>query len=107
MKNDTITAPHGFSAGSAACGIKASGKPDIGILAADKSCTGAAVFTTNRFCGAPVVVGREHVKGGELLAFVVNSGCSNVATGQRGIRDARTMCRLVAAPLKAPVTQIF
>lgn len=97
--NNSITAPLGFLAGTATAGIKQSGKLDIGILAARSTCTAAAVFTQNRFCGAPIVVGREHIRPGKLRAIVVNSGCSNVATGQRGIRDARTMCAQVAAAI--------
>ncbi len=99
MPNETITAPKGFSCGVAACGIKKDGSTDLGLLVAERPCAAAAAFTTNRFCGAPVVVGREHVRGGRLQAVVVNSGCSNVATGVRGLRDAREMCRLAAVSL--------
>jgi glutamate N-acetyltransferase/amino-acid N-acetyltransferase len=101
MKNDTITAPMGFQAGAAAAGIKTTGKLDVGVLVADQVCSAAAVFTRNRFCGAPVTVGREHIRSGKLRAIVVNSGCSNVATGNRGIEDARRMCREVAARVDA------
>ncbi len=96
MSNQTITAPKGFRAGSAACGIKSKGGLDLGLLVAEAPSPAAAVFTQNRFCGAPVTVGREHLRSGKLRAVVVNSGCSNVATGQRGIRDAEAMCRQVA-----------
>ena len=97
MPNQTITAPEGFRSGVAACGIKKDGATDLGLLVADRPCSAAAAFTTNRFCGAPVVVGREHVRGGRIQAVVANSGCSNVATGARGLRDARAMCRLAGA----------
>ena len=106
-KNETITAPLGFLAGSAAAGIKVSGKPDVGILAATELCSAAAVFTKNRFCGSPVVVGREHIRNGRLRAIVVNSGCSNVATGQRGIKDAREMCERVADQLDARTADVL
>ncbi|MBN1488466.1 MAG: bifunctional glutamate N-acetyltransferase/amino-acid acetyltransferase ArgJ [Phycisphaerae bacterium] len=92
MANNTITAPKGFTCGSAVAGLKKTGIRDIGVLVADCPCTAAATFTTNRFCGAPIVVGREHIRGGRLQAVVVNSGVSNVATGERGVRDAREMC---------------
>ena len=105
--NDTITAPAGFRAGAAACGLKESGDLDVGILAADALCAAAAVFTTNRFCGAPIVVGREHIRGGRLRAIVVNSGCSNVATGRRGLADARKTCRIVAEALGTHQTRVL
>lgn len=107
MKNDTITAPIGFRAGSAAAGIKVSGKLDVGVLVADQVCSAAAVFTRNRFCGAPVTVGREHVRNGKLQAIVVNSGCSNVATGNRGIADAREMCRRVSTQIDGRETDVL
>jgi len=107
MTNTTVTAPKGFRAGSAACGIKAGGALDVGVLVADAPCSAAAVFTQNRFCGAPIVVGREHMLSGKLRAIVVNSGCSNVATGRQGIRDARTMCKLVGDAIGTPSGQVL
>lgn len=107
MSNDTITGPQGFRAGAAAAGIKVEGKLDVGVVVADATCTGAAVFTKNRFCGCPVTVGREHVRGGKLRGFVANSGCSNVATGRRGLEDARAMCRQLADAVGAPHTQVL
>ncbi|UCD27436.1 MAG: bifunctional glutamate N-acetyltransferase/amino-acid acetyltransferase ArgJ [Planctomycetota bacterium] len=107
MKNSSITSPQGFRAGATACGIKDSGNLDLGVLVAEASCSASAVFTRNRFCGAPVIVGREHIRNGRLRAMVVNSGCSNVATGKRGIADARKMCRLVAKTIGAAETDIL
>ncbi|MHC4445816.1 MAG: bifunctional glutamate N-acetyltransferase/amino-acid acetyltransferase ArgJ [Planctomycetota bacterium] len=107
MKNNTITSPKGFRAGASACGLKDSGNPDLGVLVADAVCPAAAVFTNNRFCGAPVVVGREHIRKGRLRAMVVNSGCSNVATGKRGIADARKMCRLAAQIIDADESDVL
>jgi len=96
MKNETITAPKGFQTGTAACGIKQGTTRDLGLLVAQTTCAASAVFTRNRFCGSPIVVGREHIRNGKLRAIVVNSGCANVATGKRGIADARKMCQFVA-----------
>jgi len=107
MPNETITAPEGFRANGVAAGIKTSGRLDVGLLVADAPTDAAAVFTQNRFCGAPIVVGRQHMKGGRLRAIVVNSGCSNVATGARGLADARATCRQVADALGAPVRQVL
>lgn len=100
MSNETITAPKGFRAAGVIAGIKPSGKLDLGLLVADAACAAAGVFTTNKFCGAPVVIGREHVAGGRLRSVVVNSGNANVATGQRGLGDAIAMCRRVAGQLE-------
>ncbi len=99
LENNSITAPKGFLAGAVACGIKASGKPDLAILASRVPAAGAAVFTTNKVVGAPVLVGREQIKAGRLGVCIINSGCANVCTGNRGIKDAREMCAIASAAL--------
>ncbi len=99
LDNSSITAPKGFLAGAVACGIKASGKPDLAILASRVPAAGAAVFTTNKVVGAPVLVGREQIKAGRLGACIINSGCANVCTGKRGIKDARDMCAIASNAL--------
>lgn len=99
MSNHTITAVKGFKAAALSAGIKASGKPDLALLVSDVPATAAAVFTTNKVVGAPVIVGRKHIKEGILRACVVNSGCANVCTGQQGIDDAVEMCVLTAGNL--------
>ncbi|MGZ4113419.1 MAG: bifunctional glutamate N-acetyltransferase/amino-acid acetyltransferase ArgJ [Tumebacillaceae bacterium] len=73
---------------------------DFTVIASTVPATAAAMFTQNRFCGAPIVVGREHVADGQLQAFVINSGNSNVATGEQGIANAREIVRLVAEELQ-------
>jgi len=98
----SVTTPLGFRAGGTHAAIKAYGeatRPDLGLLAADRPCSVAGVFTKNRICGAPVTLCRERVSSGRAQALIVNSGCSNVATGERGLQDARTMSELAAAKL--------
>lgn len=70
---------------------------DFGGILADIPCRAAGVFTRNTMPGAPVLVGREHLRDGRLQAVIVNSKNANVATGQGGIDDSRQICRLVAA----------
>ncbi len=72
---------------------------DFAVIYCDSPFRAAAVFTLNNFPGAPIVVGRDHVQSGELQAIVINSKNSNVATGNPGIEDAKTMCRSVAKSL--------
>jgi N-acetylglutamate synthase/N-acetylornithine aminotransferase len=62
----------------------------------------AAVFTQNRFQAAPVVVSREQLARhpGGISTVLVNSGCANACTGERGVADARaTLDRLAGAGL--------
>lgn len=101
-----VTAPGGFRAAAAACGIKRQ-RPgqdpplDLALLVADTVVPAAAVFTTNLAVAAPVVVSREHLAktGGRARAVVVNSGCANAATGEAGLRVAREMAAAAAAAI--------
>jgi glutamate N-acetyltransferase / amino-acid N-acetyltransferase len=89
----SIAAPEGFRAAGVACGIKASGAPDLALIVADRRAAAAAVFTTNRAQAAPVLVSREHLarSGGLARAVVINSGCANACTGSDGMAHARAM----------------
>jgi glutamate N-acetyltransferase / amino-acid N-acetyltransferase len=95
----TITAPLGFQAAGLSAGIKANGRHDLMLLAAEATCNAAAVFTKNLATAAPVIVSREHLAGGRARAVVVNSGCANAATGEGGVADAREMAYLAAKEL--------
>ncbi|MEM9916325.1 MAG: bifunctional glutamate N-acetyltransferase/amino-acid acetyltransferase ArgJ [Planctomycetota bacterium] len=102
----SITVPRGFRAAGGTCGIKPSGKPDLALIVSEVPCATAAVFTTNKVKGAPVLVSRKHVRNGQARAIVCNSGTSNVATGEQGIRDAEAMCATAAKALTEGNTPI-
>jgi glutamate N-acetyltransferase/amino-acid N-acetyltransferase len=105
-----VTAPEGFRAGAVHAGVKKHGsgpRLDLAILASDRACSAAGLFTRNAVCGAPVVVTRERVAGGRARALIANSGCSNVGLGARGDRDARRMTELAAARLSLPVEEVL
>lgn len=92
--------PQGFQASGSTCGIKASGKPDLSLFVSDRLASAAGVFTTNKVCGAPVIVSRERVPTGQARAVVINSGNSNAATGEQGIANAKAMTAALAEQLK-------
>lgn len=94
-----VTAPRGFRAGAARCGLKMKGD-DVGLLVCDgDGAVAAATFTTNRVCAAPVRWTRDAIARGGVRAAVVNSGNANACTGERGLRDAEAMARAAAAAL--------
>ena len=97
----SVTAASGFVAGGLACGIKASGAPDLAVVATeDRSpAVAAGVFTSNLAQAAPVQVSAAHLAGGRAAAVVLNSGNANAATGDAGRADARRMCALTAEGL--------
>jgi len=89
----------GFKASGVACGLKASGKPDVGLLVCDVPAVVAGSFTQNNVKAAPVQISREHIKSGIARGVVVNSGNANACTGERGLKDAEKMAQLAAIPL--------
>lgn len=86
-----ITAPRGFRAGSAECGIKYAGRPDLALIVSDVSASCAGMFTTNRIKGAPVLVSRRNVQNGTARVIVANSGNANTCNGEDGITAALSM----------------
>ncbi|MHC4572186.1 MAG: bifunctional glutamate N-acetyltransferase/amino-acid acetyltransferase ArgJ [Planctomycetota bacterium] len=96
MTNNTITAPKGFLAAGLSCGVKKSGKADLGLLVCPTSAKAAAVFTTNKITSAAVQVSKKHIKSPSIKAVVVNSGNANACTGQKGIKNGIAMCAQTA-----------
>jgi glutamate N-acetyltransferase / amino-acid N-acetyltransferase len=96
--HDTPRFPRGFRCASRNCGIKPAGR-DLSLFVSDVDAAAAAVFTRNRFPGAPIILGRETIRAGMLRAVVVNSKVSNVATGEEGVANARRMAAAAAAEL--------
>ena len=77
------------------------------MFVSDVPASAAALFTRNRFPGAPVVLGRETIAKGRLRAIVVNSKVSNVATGHEGLDNARRMAAAGAAALGVPRDEVL
>lgn len=88
--------PRGFRCASRNVGLKPSAK-DLTLFVSEVEAQAAAVFTRNHFPGAPIILGRETIRGGRLRAIVANSKVSNVATGARGVENARRMAAAAAA----------
>ena len=101
--------PAGFDATGVACGLKPSGKLDVALILADRPCTGAGVFTTNRVVAAPVVWDRARVAGpaDDLRAIVANSGCANACTGERGLADVEATAAHAARTLGLEAGQVL
>lgn len=94
-----LTAPQGFIAAGVKAGIKASGKEDVAVIMSTVPAAAGAVFTQNKMCAAPVLVSREAAKQAYAQAIVVNSGCANACTGEKGLADAREMAAFTAGLL--------
>lgn len=96
--HDPAILPQGFSCAGKNCGIKETA-PDLAVLFSAVPAAAAALFSRNRFAGAPLVVGREIIRGGRLRAVVVNSRNANVGNGEDGLRKARRMGEAAARAL--------
>ena len=93
---NAVTTPAGYRAGGVACGIKASGQPDLALLVSDRPAAAAAVFTRSQSKAEPLLVDQEQLRDPHIQAVIVNSGNANCATGAQGLTDARTMLGLAA-----------
>jgi len=109
IADGSVTTPAGFLAGAVHSGVRYSdpARLDFGILYAERPCTAAGVFTRSTVQGAPVTVSREHVAKRRARAIVANSGIANVATGARGLADAREMCALTARKLGLATEEVL
>jgi glutamate N-acetyltransferase/amino-acid N-acetyltransferase len=113
----SVTAPAGWKAGTAACGIKsftagASAIPsgqrdDLAVLYSERPCDTGGVFTTNKVKSASVVIDQLHLKQNQVRAVVVNSGNANACTGAQGFRDALQMSKLTADRLDLDPPQVL
>ncbi|MBI2305526.1 MAG: bifunctional glutamate N-acetyltransferase/amino-acid acetyltransferase ArgJ [Chloroflexi bacterium] len=99
IEGGTITTPKGFLAGATYAGLKTSGAGvlDLGILYSQAPCASAALFTTNQIKSASVLISKRHLAIGPARCVVVNSGCANAVTGEKGLADAAQMTSLAAA----------
>ncbi len=79
----------GFRAAGVACGLRAGGALDLGLLVCDRpDATSAARFTRSAVVAAPVTLCRERARLDGLRAVAVNSGNANAATGRMGVEQA-------------------
>lgn len=105
-----VCAPKGFKANGVYCGIKKSAsaeqnpnvphKNDLGMIVSDEICTCAAVYTTNKVKGAPILVTKSNLEktNSHAKAVIVNSKNANTCNAD-GVEKASKMCELAAEAL--------
>ena len=83
---------------AAAAGIKSWTRDDVLLVAVAPGSRASGVFTQNRFCAAPVIVCREHLRARrtQTRALLINAGNANAGTGDAGLAAARRTCAAVA-----------
>jgi glutamate N-acetyltransferase/amino-acid N-acetyltransferase len=99
--------PAGFRVGTHSIEFRPAELPDrtakmtLTLIALDKPTSSfAAMFTSNSFPGAPVLVGRRRLASSPTVqAVIVNNKISNVCA-PGGVADSEAVCSAVASALK-------
>jgi glutamate N-acetyltransferase/amino-acid N-acetyltransferase len=96
----------GLDLGVAMAGIKKPGRKDVLVMKLAAGAAVAGVFTRNRFCAAPVLLAKKHLRN-EVRALVVNTGNANAGTGAEGLARARKVCAALARQLGCRSEQVL
>ena len=86
----------GFKFSGISCGLKKSGKKDLGLISSENICTTHAVFTKNKVVAAPLIIGKEILKKNLVKSIIVNSGNANSCTGKNGIKATNEILKKIA-----------
>ncbi|HEY8024712.1 MAG TPA: bifunctional glutamate N-acetyltransferase/amino-acid acetyltransferase ArgJ [Burkholderiaceae bacterium] len=104
---------NGIELGYAEAGVRKANRKDLLVMKLAPTATVSGVFTTNRFCAAPVQVCKAHLEGlhlsasSSIRALVVNTGNANAGTGESGLMDANATCSALAELLECEASQIL
>ena len=89
-------------------GVHAAGTRDgkFGLSLIQATGDAAAVFTKNVVIAEPVRLMRERMQQGRLSGIIVNSGCANVLTGEKGYQDALLMTECAAETMQIEAKEV-
>jgi len=96
----------GVELGVARAGIKKPGRKDLLVMRLAPGARVAGVFTQNRFCAAPVILAKKHLKNA-VRALVVNTGNANAGTGKDGLQRGLAVCKAVSEQVGARPNQVL
>jgi glutamate N-acetyltransferase/amino-acid N-acetyltransferase len=98
----------GVRIGVTEAGIRKANRKDLTVVLLDAGASVSGVFTSNRFCAAPVQLCREHLATGQgMRAMVINTGNANAGTGADGLARARRSCEALATRLGIAAEQVL
>ena len=106
LASDLIAIP-GVRIGVTEAGVRKAGRKDLTVMLLDEGCSVGGVFTTNRFCAAPVQLCRQHLQVSPARAVVINTGNANAGTGADGLARAKQSCVTLAAKLALAPEQVL
>lgn len=98
----------GVRIGVTEAGVRKQGRKDLTVVLLDEGASVSGVFTSNRFCAAPVQLCREHLASGQFVrALLINTGNANAGTGADGLARAQRSCVALAAKLGIDAQQVL
>jgi glutamate N-acetyltransferase / amino-acid N-acetyltransferase len=98
----------GVRIGVAEAGIRKAARKDLTVVLLDPGASVSGVFTSNRFCAAPVQLCREHLASGSAVrALLINTGNANAGTGADGLARAQRSCVALAKKLGISEQQVL
>jgi glutamate N-acetyltransferase/amino-acid N-acetyltransferase len=98
----------GVRIGVTEAGIRKANRKDLTVVLMDEGASVSGVFTSNRFCAAPVQLCRENLATGQgMRAMVINTGNANAGTGADGLSRARSTCVALAKRLGIDASQVL
>jgi glutamate N-acetyltransferase/amino-acid N-acetyltransferase len=98
----------GLRIGVVEAGIRKVGRKDLTVFLLDAGASVGAVFTSNRFCAAPVQICQSHLASGAAIrALLINTGNANAGTGADGLVRARSTCDALAQRLGIEAAQVL
>ena len=98
----------GVSIGVAMAEVRKANRRDLTVVLLEAGASVAGVFTSNRFCAAPVQLCREHLAArSDVRAILINTGNANAGTGADGLARARSTCAALAGLLGAEPQQVL
>lgn len=104
-----VCAAKGFWANGLNCGLNPDrNKNDLGMIFSTEICNAAAVYTTNKVKGAPILVTKKHLEatGKKARAVIVNSKNANTCNAD-GEEKAQKMCELAAKELGISADEVI
>jgi glutamate N-acetyltransferase / amino-acid N-acetyltransferase len=98
----------GIKLGFAKAYVRKPDRKDVLVMTLAEGSRVAGVFTKNRFCAAPVVLGKEYLEAKKsILALLVNTGCANAGTGEDGLNRAKQSCEALGRLLNIQANQVL
>lgn len=104
-----VCAAKGFQANGLNCGLYSDkNKNDLALVVSDQICNAAAVYTTNKVKGAPILITKKHLQaaGGKVRAVIANSKNANTCNAD-GEEKAQKMTELAAGKLGITADEIL